>query len=141
MRRWYSRGVSRLATFVMVVVAACGDNLALSPDAAPIDARIADAAPDSVPDASLDASPDASPDAPVDAPPDSAPSDEPTITIGAPDRILLSGTIVTPETILDGQVLVEGNLITCVASGTTCAACQGGAVPRSSTPRASSRPG
>ncbi|CAN5917836.1 hypothetical protein BH11MYX3_BH11MYX3_28260 [soil metagenome] len=98
----------------LVFAGACGDNLAASPDAsstdAPTDAPIIDAGPD----------------APVDAPPDGA-SDEPTITLGAPDRILLLGTIVTPETILDGQVLVEGNLITCVASGTACAAMPGAA--------------
>lgn len=109
----------RLAAFGLVVVAACGDNLAAPPDGAVVDAGIADARPD--------AGLDASPDAPVDAPPDSPRPEDPTITVGVPDRILLLGTIVTPETILDGQVLVEGNLITCVASGTTCAAMPGAA--------------
>lgn len=39
---------------------------------------------------------------------------------GAPDRILLRGTIVTPDQILDGEVLVEGQTIDCVAAGATC---------------------
>jgi cytosine/adenosine deaminase-related metal-dependent hydrolase len=44
-----------------------------------------------------------------------------TIVVGAPDRILLSGIVVTPETSFDGEVLVEAGLITCVEPGTTCA--------------------
>ena len=44
----------------------------------------------------------------------------PTIVVGAPDRILLTGTVVTPDTSFDGQVLVEGDLVTCVAPGATC---------------------
>jgi 5-methylthioadenosine/S-adenosylhomocysteine deaminase len=35
--------------------------------------------------------------------------------------ILLIGTVVTPDTAFDGQVLVEKNLITCAAPGTACA--------------------
>ena len=111
--------MTRLAALGVVCLVGCGDNLALAPDAAPIDARVVDARPDAM----IDASPDAPPDAPTDAPPVA----EPTITVGAADRILLLGTIVTPATIVDGQVLVEGNLITCVASGTTCAAMPGAA--------------
>ena len=57
-------------------------------------------------------------DATIDAP--SGPG--PTITVGAPDRILLLGTIVTPETTLDGAVLVEGDTITCVDTAAACAA-------------------
>src|SRR5262245_25031302 len=43
------------------------------------------------------------------------------VVVGAPDRILLSGTILTPDQVVEGQVLVEGATITCVASGTQCA--------------------
>ncbi len=46
---------------------------------------------------------------------------------GAKDRMLLSGTIVTPETIVTGQILVEGTKITCVEEGTGCAAKPGAA--------------
>ncbi len=45
----------------------------------------------------------------------------PTMMPGAKDHILLSGTIVTPDQIIVGQVLVEGTTITCVAAGTGCA--------------------
>lgn len=62
-------------------------------------------------------------DAPVDAPVLSG--DDPTIVVGAPDRILLHGTIVTPDVILDGDVLVEGNLITCVDTAAACEAMPG----------------
>jgi cytosine/adenosine deaminase-related metal-dependent hydrolase len=104
--------VNRFAALGIVIAAGCGDNLAAKPDAGTADARIVDARPD----AAADASPDAPPSV-----------DDPTIMVGAPDRILLLGTIVTPETIIDGQVLVEGNLITCVAGGTACAAMPGAA--------------
>jgi len=43
-----------------------------------------------------------------------------TLTPGAPDRILLVGTVVTPDAAFDGEVLVEGNLLTCVAAGNGC---------------------
>lgn len=43
-----------------------------------------------------------------------------TVTAGAPDRFLLLGTVVTPDTSFDGQVLVEGTLITCVAPALGC---------------------
>ena len=46
--------------------------------------------------------------------------DTPTITVGAKDRVLLLGTLVTPDEVIEGQVLVEGQLITCVAPGTDC---------------------
>jgi cytosine/adenosine deaminase-related metal-dependent hydrolase len=61
--------------------------------------------------------PDASSDVqqpPIDAGPD------PTITPGAKDKILLEGTIVTPDTVIEGQVLVEADKITCVEAGTGC---------------------
>jgi cytosine/adenosine deaminase-related metal-dependent hydrolase len=54
------------------------------------------------------------------APPDFAGAPGPTIVPGASDRLLLLGTIVTPEEIVEGQVLVEGALITCVAPGDGC---------------------
>ncbi len=60
-------------------------------------------------------------DAAIDAP--SGPG--PTVTIGAADRMLLLGTIVTPDTAFVGEVLVEGNLITCV--DVSCAAMPGAA--------------
>ena len=41
-----------------------------------------------------------------------------TITPGAADRLLLSGTLVVPGGFFAGEVLVEGNLITCV--GPSC---------------------
>lgn len=48
-----------------------------------------------------------------------------TIVPGAPDRFLLIGTVVTPDTDYDGQVLVEGDTITCAAPGTACASQSG----------------
>lgn len=59
------------------------------------------------------------PDAAADAPPVDAGPD-PTIVPGAADRILLIGTIVTPDAVLEGQLLVEGKLITCVDAGDAC---------------------
>ncbi len=41
-------------------------------------------------------------------------------TVGAKDRLLLQGTVVTPWEAFDGQVLVEGSRITCVAPGSAC---------------------
>lgn len=43
-----------------------------------------------------------------------------TISDGAEDRILLTGLVVTPDQAFDGQVLVEGEDITCVEMGTGC---------------------
>lgn len=43
-----------------------------------------------------------------------------TIQPGAADRFLLTGTVVTPSTTYQGQVLVEGDTITCAAPGTDC---------------------
>ncbi len=75
-----------------------------------------DAAPDAMTDAMTDAAPDAMTDASTDT------SDSPTITLGAHDRILLLGTVVTPDTVLDGAVLVEGTTITCVDTKDACSA-------------------
>jgi hypothetical protein len=45
----------------------------------------------------------------------------PTLTrLGRLDRILLTGTVLAPDSYFDGQVLVEGETITCVAPGTLC---------------------
>lgn len=49
------------------------------------------------------------------------------ITPGLPDRFLLVGTIVTPDQVIDGEVLVEGANITCVAQGDACASDPGAA--------------
>ena len=74
-----------------------------------------------------------SPSTPADAPPFSLPTDAfsgpdagaPGITPGAPDRFLLTGTIVTPDESFAGQVLVEEAKITCV--DVSCAAMPGAA--------------
>ena len=49
----------------------------------------------------------------------------PTIVVGAADRILLAGTIVTPDMTFDGEVLVEQALITCVEPGDACSQAPG----------------
>ncbi len=49
------------------------------------------------------------------------------VTVGAPDRILLIGTVVSPGEAYEGQVLVQGTTIACAAPGEQCAA-QPGAV-------------
>lgn len=64
----------------------------------------------------------ATPDSGADAS-DAGPSLPPSVTVGAPNRILLRGTIVTPSATLDGEVLVEDTLITCVAA--SCATSPG----------------
>ena len=43
-----------------------------------------------------------------------------TIKPGAPERILLLGTVIGPDAAFLGQVLVEGERITCVAPGGAC---------------------
>jgi 5-methylthioadenosine/S-adenosylhomocysteine deaminase len=55
----------------------------------------------------------------IDGPP------EPILMPGATDHFLLKGTILTPTGPLDGELLVEGNLITCVAA--SCSAQAGAA--------------
>jgi len=42
------------------------------------------------------------------------------VTMGASDRFLLVGTILTPDQVIDGEVLVEADRITCVEEGTAC---------------------
>jgi cytosine/adenosine deaminase-related metal-dependent hydrolase len=62
-------------------------------------------------------------DAGGDAPPPDAGTPA-TITPGAADRFLLRGTVLAPSGAIAGEVLVEGNTLTCVA--VSCSA-QGGA--------------
>jgi 5-methylthioadenosine/S-adenosylhomocysteine deaminase len=54
---------------------------------------------------------------------DAAATGSATITPGAPDRFLLTGTIIAPDRAFYGQVLVEQSTITCV--DTSCAAMPG----------------
>ncbi len=86
----------------------------------PIDAD-ADADAAGVVDAAGDAANDAG-DASVDLP--TLPA---VLTPGAATRILLIGTVVTPDVTYEGQVLVEGSMITCAAAGTVCAGQPGAA--------------
>jgi cytosine/adenosine deaminase-related metal-dependent hydrolase len=47
------------------------------------------------------------------------PSTDPVLVrLGAADRLLLAGTVVTPAEAFEGEVLIEGDTITC--AGTTC---------------------
>jgi cytosine/adenosine deaminase-related metal-dependent hydrolase len=82
-----------------------------------VDAGV-DARPDASPDAAPDASPDASPDAAPDAPP--APSGAELLALPRRDHVLLRGVVVAPSGPFSGEVLVEGDTITCVAP--SCAA-------------------
>lgn len=50
---------------------------------------------------------------------------DPVVTAGAPDRVLLVGTIVTPDEVIVGQVLVEAGIITCVDAGSICSTMMG----------------
>jgi cytosine/adenosine deaminase-related metal-dependent hydrolase len=59
-------------------------------------------------------------------PPDFA-SNGPNVIPGAADRMLLIGTLLTPDRVIDGQVLVEGATITCFGAGTECASAPGAA--------------
>ncbi|MFO0750593.1 MAG: amidohydrolase family protein [Myxococcota bacterium] len=45
-----------------------------------------------------------------------------TVTVGAPDRILIVGTVVTPDVSFDGSVLVVGAHIVCAEAGAACSA-------------------
>ena len=66
---------------------------------------------------------DAGADSATDASTDAGSSPPLRVTPGAADRLLLRGTVVTPETIVDGEVLVEGSNVTCVAP--SCASAPG----------------
>ncbi|HSQ65902.1 MAG TPA: amidohydrolase family protein [Polyangiaceae bacterium] len=68
----------------------------------------------SLPDAStppVDAASDVGVDADADAGTDAAP---------LPVRTMLVGTIVTPDSVIDGEVLVEGDTIVCVGAAAAC---------------------
>jgi len=78
------------------VAVACRDEVQIQPDSSMLDAAS---------DVQLDASAEANGDA------DAAPP---------PVRTMLVGTIVTPDTVIDGEVLVEGDTIVCVAAGSAC---------------------
>jgi hypothetical protein len=94
--------VSLVALLISGAIAACGGGDGVTP------------LPDGGnPDAGGDTGGDSGDGAVID--------DTPTITFGVKDKILLIGTIVTPDEVIEGQVLVEGNLITCVAAGADCA--------------------
>src|SRR4029077_17190343 len=43
------------------------------------------------------------------------------VTPRAPDRFLRIGTIFTPDRVIEGRVLIEGDKISCVPAGTGCA--------------------
>ncbi len=103
------------AALVALVLSGCHAPSFVAPD---------DGGASSLPDAPLG---DANPDAMIDAPPDASPSTDPTIVLGAPARILLRGTVITPAGPIEGAVLVEQTLITCVAPGAGCDAMAAGA--------------
>lgn len=84
-----------------------------------------DAGSDTIPTTDGATANDARSDPPDGA--DASAPEEPTIVPGAKDRVLLTGTIVTPDIAFEGQVLVEAATITCVAPGTACAARAGAA--------------
>jgi 5-methylthioadenosine/S-adenosylhomocysteine deaminase len=81
------------------VLMACGPEDATPPPVV-IDAGVPDAARE----------PDAAP----------PPLPDPSITPGAPDRLLLRGMIVTPDVAFAGAVLVEKDTITCVDAADAC---------------------
>jgi hypothetical protein len=70
-----------------------------------------------LPDMSLEDGGDTGQDAGADAGPDAAvPISRPVLTPGAKDRVLFRGTLLTPSGPLNGELLVEGTNITCVAA-------------------------
>jgi 5-methylthioadenosine/S-adenosylhomocysteine deaminase len=99
----------------LVVVTACGSSVAAQdPELGPPDVGGDAAAPNA--DGGGDAEAEDG-SARGDAGLDSGPA---TVTPGASDRFMLLGTVVTPDVAFEGQVLVEGTLITCVAPGLGC---------------------
>ena len=84
------------------------DTTATDSDAADSDAADSDAADVTPPDTSADVVHDTVSNG--------------TVTVGDPGRILLLGVVVTPDVSFDGEVLVVGSHIACVAPGSTCAA-------------------
>jgi cytosine/adenosine deaminase-related metal-dependent hydrolase len=59
------------------------------------------------------------------SPPDMAAANDGGVPPGS--GLLLIGTIVTPDQVIDGEVLVEGDKITCVAAGDQCSTATGAA--------------
>jgi 5-methylthioadenosine/S-adenosylhomocysteine deaminase len=92
----------------LVAAAACGDDGGGDPDAGIADAGVPDA--DGVDASPADAGADADPGA---CPPLADPA--PTVVAGTTAALLLRGTVVTPTVAFAGEVLVEGDTITCAA--------------------------
>jgi 5-methylthioadenosine/S-adenosylhomocysteine deaminase len=77
-----------------------------------------DAAPDATEDVSADAGVDATPpDVGTDAGADAGLPGGPAaiVRLGRPDRLLLTGTIVTPDVAFEGELLITGDTVACVA--------------------------
>lgn len=105
--RTLARAVGCAWIVALVAAAACGDDGGGDPDAGIADAGAPDA--DGV-DAGADAGVDAGPGA---CPPLADPA--PTVVAGTTAALLLRGTVVTPTVAFAGEVLVEGDTITCAA--------------------------
>lgn len=86
------------------------------------DSTDADAAAPAPDDAGVDPDARAATDGGGDAvAKDAGPGEPPTITLGAKDRFLLLGTIITPDVVIEGAVLIEQSIITCVDTASVCA--------------------
>jgi cytosine/adenosine deaminase-related metal-dependent hydrolase len=103
--RWGGAALSVL----LAQAVACG---AREPSSVFIDGGVA------APDDDDSGAPDDEADAAIDARDARAPRGAPSIEPGAKDKILLIGTLVTPDETFDGELLVDGDRITCVAHGT-----------------------
>ncbi|MGZ3450992.1 MAG: amidohydrolase family protein [Polyangiales bacterium] len=91
-------------------------------DSSTTDTAVADSGGDSGSDASDSAMPSDAGDSGTAC----APTLAPVVTkAGVANKLLLQGTVVTPDTFFVGEVLVEGDLITCAAA--SCAASPGAA--------------
>ena len=110
---------SLLAALFVASIAACGASSRSTPH---IGASDGGADEEPTDDAGADPDGGSRPDAKTDC---GTPGNGPSITVGAKDRVLLTGTVVTPDTVFEGQVLVEGANVTCAAAGTTCEAAAG----------------
>src|SRR5687768_6871061 len=113
-----AKGSVRFAIACAVIAAsACRSFGADAPESVPVDAGPEAAALETgTPPPPFDAGVDPPFDAGDSGPPG------PIIFGGAVDRILLSGLVVTPDAVHDGEVLVEGSTITCVGAGGECGA-------------------
>lgn len=114
-----------LMTLLILTLAACSeDGENPQPDTGPSDASPQDAAPDAV--ATADGSDDDATTGDT-APGDTAPGDsvaadgnvtnKPAVltSVGDPAKVLLKGIVLSPTQSFQGEVLVEGDLLTCVA--------------------------